>query len=74
MKLKKKDAAIIFHEDGSISVEMPKTDPVPDHVLKATIIAIMLTQENKSFERLMNKQYKEFCTLVDDLKAEVEND
>lgn len=58
--MKKTDVAIVFQKDGSIYVELPKLDPVPDYVLTAVAISVMLVKENKSLIRLINKQKKIF--------------
>jgi hypothetical protein len=65
MRLKKTDVAIIFSADGAVSIEVPKIDPVPEHMLIATAIAVMVTQNNKSLMRLIKKQVKIFEDLSD---------
>lgn len=61
MKLKKTDVALIFSKDGSLSIEVPKLDPVPDYVQMATALAVMLSQNDKSLMRLIKKQMKIFA-------------
>lgn len=67
---KKTDAAIVFSKDGTIAIEVPKINPVPDHVLTATALAVLLTQQNKSLFKLVTKQVKKFVELSDKIAAE----
>lgn len=70
MKIKKKDAAIIFSPDGEITIAVPTTDPVPYHVMYVTALAVLLTEHDKSLYRLVNKKIKEFYKLVEDIVDE----
>jgi phosphomannomutase len=65
MKFKKTDAAIIFGADLSIQMVIPEIDPVPDHVITATVLSILLSQNDKSLARLIKKAINKFDKYVD---------
>jgi len=68
MKLKKLDAGIIFREDGKVELAMPKikeTESVSDNILLATTIVMLITEDNKTFNNLVNKQYKKLLNLLE---------
>jgi len=63
-KFKKTDAAVVFHEDGSVEIEIPKIDPVPDYVMLCTALAILVTKNDKQLLRVVNRQIKEFSKMA----------
>jgi len=65
MRIGKHDAAVIIKEEG-VGIVVPHDDPVPDHVLYATAIAVLLTEKDKEFIRLINKKIKKFTSMVNE--------
>lgn len=63
MKIGKHDAAVIISMNR-VSVVVPKDDPVPDHVLFATAIAVLISEKNEEFRELVNKKINEFSEMA----------
>lgn len=68
MKLKKSDAAIIFHSDGGIEIEIPKINPVPDYVIMVSALAILLSKADNRLIKLIRNQINKMHTLAEKIK------
>jgi hypothetical protein len=63
-RFKKDEAALVFSPDGGVTMQIPKTDPVPDYVLTAVLLGIMLSRKDKELAKLIRKQEKVFRKLA----------
>ena len=58
-KLKKEAVRLTLGEHGLISLELPRTDPVKDHVIFITTIAVLLKTEDKDFQDYIERRSNE---------------
>jgi len=64
MRKRKTDAAIIFSKDGSVRINIPKISPVPNYVMFCTALAILVSNNDKQLNRIVNRQIKEFYKMA----------
>jgi len=65
IKLKDNEAAVIFGED-SVSMWLPPIDPVPNHVIMATTIGILLKIQDEDFKKYLDRRFEELMQTASD--------
>jgi hypothetical protein len=68
--MKKTDASIVFSKNGSVSIEIPKIDPVPQYVLTATALVFLLSEGDKKLTKLINEKLNRLYKIAETLQKE----
>lgn len=66
--MKKDNASLTLSADGKLRIKVPTMEDeeyIPDYVIRILAIGVMLKTNNKNLNRLIDKQIKEFQTIID---------
>ena len=58
LTVKEDDVALVIGPKLNLRLAIPKTDPVPYHVIFAVAIAALLSKQDKEFTDLVRKQIR----------------
>jgi len=67
----KDDAALVFHEDGSVTAVFPESvfdmpdDPVPPHVLVVVAISSLIGKEDRRLADLIRGEVKSIAEMTE---------